>query len=451
MSYKSHKQYKDSGIEWIGKIPNSWKVLKMGRVIKVLTDYTANGSFGDLAKNVKYLDEVDYARLIRLVDLRDNLKNKGVYVSQKSYQYLKKSSLLGGEYLIANVGANAGHVCLMPNVDYPCTLAPNMMLVKFKKDVLNEFMFYASNSFYLQHQMKIKSSQSSAQPKLNKEDIRSIYIALPSIEEQKLISIFLNNKCSQIDGIILKKREQVETLKQYRQSLINQTITRGLKSNIKKIKGKVEWLAEVPEHWQIMKLKYLFSIKKIIKNDKKPTVLSLTQRGLKIKDLENNEGQHAADYSKYQEVKRNDFVMNSMDLLTGFVDCSEYEGVTSPDYRVFVQRDSTQCHRYFLYYFQMCYWNKIFYGHGQGVSNFGRWRLQTDVFKEFPVPVPPISEQYEIVEFLNEKVNEIEKVISEIGNMVDLLQKYKQSLIYEAVTGKVDVRNYDESELEVKM
>ena len=87
------QEIKDSGIEWVRKIPIGWKVARLKDVIQMLTDYTANGSFGDLAKNVQYLDYEDYARLIRLTDLRENLENSGVYVSEYSYDYLEKSSL----------------------------------------------------------------------------------------------------------------------------------------------------------------------------------------------------------------------------------------------------------------------------------------------------------------------------------------------------------------------
>ncbi|NRG47718.1 restriction endonuclease subunit S [Bacillus sp. CRN 9] len=204
----------------------------------------------------------------------------------------------------------------------------------------------------------------------------------------------------------------------------------------------VEWIGEIPEHWNILKMKYKFEIKKVIKPTENPNVLSMTQRGIKIKDLNDLGGQHALNYDKYQEVNVGDFVMNSMDLLTGFVDYSNIEGVTSPDYRVFRFITNTDSHDYYLRYFQVCYWNKIFYGHGQGVSNLGRWRLQADVFKEFPIPEPPYEEQIEIGHYIDEKVELINDLIEEIKNNIIHLKEYRKSLIYEVVTGKIDVRDY---------
>ena len=117
---------KPSGIELLEEIPEHWEKVLCKRLLTTLTDYTANGSFGDLAKNVSYLDS-GYARIVRLTDLRTNLSNKGVYVSEHAYNYLRKSALFGGEFLIANVGAYSGYACIMPNVEYPVTLAPNIV------------------------------------------------------------------------------------------------------------------------------------------------------------------------------------------------------------------------------------------------------------------------------------------------------------------------------------
>ena len=132
--------------------------------------------------------------------------------------------------------------------------------------------------------------------------------------------------------------------------------------------------------------------------------------------------------------------MNHMDLLTGWVDVSEYNGVTSPDYRVFnFISEKGYSRRYYLYLMQMCYMNRIFYGLGQGVSNFGRWRLQAEKFLNFTIPVPPIEEQEEIAQYLDVKCGEIDKIITEKEALVSELENYKKSLIYEYVTGKKEV------------
>lgn len=153
----------------------------------------------------------------------------------------------------------------------------------------------------------------------------------------------------------------------------------------------VEWLGEVPEGWDIRKIRRLCEIKKRVVGELGYDVLSITQQGLKIRDIDCNDGQLSMDYSKYQLVEIGDFAMNHMDLLTGYVDISTGLGVTSPDYRVFSIRDQTVCHdRYVLYLFQMGYKNRIFYAFGQGSSQLGRWRLPTEQFNELTFPVPPL-------------------------------------------------------------
>ncbi len=163
-------EMKDSGVEWIGMIPKHWEVLSFRHVINVLTDYTANGSFGDLAANVKYLDTKDYARLVRLTDLRNGFdEERGVWVSQYSYGYLSKSELHGGELLIANVGAYSGLPWVMPKVNFRATLAPNMFMLKLNdKDVEVKYIYYLlSSSAYFEHLQMVASA--TAQPKLNKK------------------------------------------------------------------------------------------------------------------------------------------------------------------------------------------------------------------------------------------------------------------------------------------
>jgi len=125
---QAYDKYKDSGIEWLGEIPEHWVISNCRYYLNILTDYTANGSFGDLAKNVNYSDYVGYSRVIRLTDLRENLNNSGIYVDEHAHTYLKKSQLVGGEILIANVGAYAGFAIKMPYIPYKATLGPNMFL-----------------------------------------------------------------------------------------------------------------------------------------------------------------------------------------------------------------------------------------------------------------------------------------------------------------------------------
>lgn len=175
----------------------------------------------------------------------------------------------------------------------------------------------------------------------------------------------------------------------------------------------VQWIGEIPEHWEVNQFRRLFEIKKEIANSLEFEVLSVTQQGLKVKDIESNEGQMASDYSKYQIVNIGDFVMNSMDLLTGYVGCANRKGVTSPDYKSFKVRNNAEIdNQYYLSIFQLCYKARIFYNMGRGVSNKGRWRLPSENLNRFSLPHPPISEQHTIAAYLKDKTLKIDQYVA---------------------------------------
>jgi type I restriction enzyme, S subunit len=196
----------------------------------------------------------------------------------------------------------------------------------------------------------------------------------------------------------------------------------------------VDWLGEIPSHWEVIRLKYIFTILKRIVGELGHNVLSITQTGIKVKDTESGEGQLSMDYSKYQIVKKGDYAMNHMDLLTGYVDISKYDGVISPDYRVFELTDSNSFKSYMLLLLQLGYRSKIFYAHGQGVSMLGRWRFPAESFNAFIFPIPPKEEQTAISAFLDRKTALIDQAIDIKQKQIELLKERRQILIHKAVT-----------------
>ena len=197
----------------------------------------------------------------------------------------------------------------------------------------------------------------------------------------------------------------------------------------------VEWLGEVPEHWDTRRIRTLFEIKKRIAGNLGFDVFSVTQNGIKVKDIESNEGQLSMDYSKYQLVEVGDFAMNLMDLITGGADIAMSRGVTSPDYRVCSLRDPAVFHdRYFIYLFQKMYREKIFFHLGQGSSQLGRWRLPRDEFNNFIFPAPSYPEQTHIAAFLDRETAKIDALVSEQRRLIELLKEKRQAVISHAVT-----------------
>lgn len=200
----------------------------------------------------------------------------------------------------------------------------------------------------------------------------------------------------------------------------------------------VEWMGGIPVEWEMRKVKYLFEIRKRIAGDIGYDVLSITQSGIKIKDIMSGQGQLSMDYSKYQFVYVGDFAMNHMDLLTGGVDISNWCGVTSPDYRVFALVDNNSCDRYFLYLLRVGYYRRIFFSLGHGSAQAGRWRLPQNQFNNFKLPIPPFSEQRKIASFLDRKTQQIDELIRIKERKIELLGEQRTALINQAVTKGLD-------------
>ena len=194
------------------------------------------------------------------------------------------------------------------------------------------------------------------------------------------------------------------------------------------------WYGALPKRWEERTVKSLFRIRKDIAGSEDYSVLSITQRGIKIKDIGSYQGQMAQSYAKYQFVNIGDFAMNHMDLLTGWVDCAKVFGVTSPDYRVFVLDDKRQNSDYLLKILQLCYTQRIFYAFGRGAASEGRWRLPRKEFMNFMLPLPPRDEQDQVVRYLDWKVSQINKLLGAKRQQIELLGEQKRAVINEAVT-----------------
>ena len=333
-----------------------------------------------------------------------------------------------------------GNIAIMNDLSSKVGMGSSELFV-FRASRINvRYLFYwLRNDIFIQSACSTMTGTGGLK-RVSPTFVKNCYIHLPNEEEQKAIADFLDRRCAEIDAVIEQTKITIEEYKKLKQSVITEAVTKGIRGNRPmKDSGNI-WYGCIPMEWDIRKLKYVFTIKKDIAGKEGYTVLSITQKGVVPKNISSNEGQLAENYSNYQLVAVGDFAMNHMDLLTGWVDISQYEGVTSPDYRVFVLNDTiNNCKQYYLYLMQMCYSNRIFYGLGQGVSGMGRWRLQADKFLNFTIPIPPTQEQQEIANYLDQKCVEIDVLVTKKEQIVVELEAYKKSLIYEVVTGKRSV------------
>lgn len=441
--YCEYPEYKDSGVEWLKALPIGWFISDLRRGISFLTDFEANGSFSDVKANVDLEAEEKYAWYLRATDLQNNrigIVGSNRTIDEKAYKFLKKTPLFGGELLVAKRG-EIGKVYLVPKLNCKATLAPNLYLIRLNKILLPKFALYWFLSDFGKPQLEL-ANKSTTIGALYKDDVRACQTVYPTYEEQQKIANFLDHETAKIDSLIAKQEKLIELLKEKRQAVISHAVTRGLNPDTAMKDSGVEWLGEVPVHWELKKFKYLFKIRKRIAGELGHDILSITQKGIKVKDISSGDGQLSMDYSKYQLVYKGDFAMNHMDLLTGFVDISKYDGVTSPDYRAFTLEHKESSPEYYLNILQMGYLDKLFYPLGQGAAHIGRWRLPTEAFNEFVAPCPPKNEQIEITNFISETFNKIDDLLEKATKAVSLMKERKTALISAAVTGKIDVRDW---------
>lgn len=217
---------KDSGVEWIGEIPEHWEIKKFKRGIEFLTDYEANGSFQDNKENVSLDTGEPYAWYVRATDLenkRYGLVEGNRYCDHDTYEYLSKTKLYGGELLIAKRG-EIGKVYLMPKVQSLSTLAPNLYLIRLNNKLDPTFAYYWFISVYGNKEL-VNANKSTTIGALYKDDVKECLCVFSDTEEQKQIAKFLKQKTDEVNLVIEQVKKQIEKLKEYRQSLIYEAIT----------------------------------------------------------------------------------------------------------------------------------------------------------------------------------------------------------------------------------
>lgn len=417
------REMKDSGIEWIGQIPKGWE-LRRAKTLFTQRNSKGNGIEVLLSPTQKY-GVVPQSQLEGVVQVKEDTDLQMFKTIHKGDFVISLRSFQGGfEYSLYEGVCSPAY-----QVFYPTSPIC---------DTYYRYLFKSQSFISKMNNLTVGIREGK---NIQYVDFANSQIPVPPLAEQERIAAFLDAECAEIDTVLEKTRASIEEYKKLKQAVITQAVTKGIRGDRPMKDSGSVWFEEIPCNWVMKRIKYLFHIKKDIAGKEGYTVLSITQRGIQPKDLSKNEGQIAANYSQYQLLAPGDFAMNHMDLLTGWVDISKYSGVTSPDYRVFVLDDAEKNDSsYYLYLMQMCYFNRIFYGLGQGVSGMGRWRLQADKFLNFPVVVPPVDEQKEIASYLNEKCRGIEVMIAKKQQYLTEIENYKKSLIYEYVTGKKEVK-----------
>ena len=413
----------NSEIDWVPEIPVSWHVMPYKYVFK------------NVELPARENDEIVTCFRDGQVTLRKNRREDGFTVAEQEsgYQHISK-----GDLVVHGMDGFAGSIGISDSDGKatPVLIVMNPLHDECSRYFMYQLRTYADLEVFLATATGIRVRSCS----LNWKKLGNLPAIVPPPKEQRLIADYLDKRCDAIDETRKTIEAEIYALRRLRKATIFKAVTKGLVDTVSMRHSGIEWIGDIPSDWEVRKNKHLFDILKRIAGREGYDVLSVTQHGLRIKDVTSGEGQLADDYSGYQLVYPGDFVMNHMDLLTGWVDCSELHGVTSPDYRVFrPKRDVPVDSRFYKYVFQYCYSGKVFYNLGNGVSGKGRWRLQASAFKNFGMPLPPIEEQRCIADYLDERCAAIDSIIDVRTRQLERLEDYRKALIYAYATGKKEV------------
>ena len=403
---------KDSGIEWIGQIPENWKITKY--------KYFARSGMGETI-------------------LAENLYPVGIPVysatqTDKIFGFVENAnvSLTKGDLVIPARGCSIGCITYIKDIIATCTQTTIYSKVQY---INSKYLYYFGiglKEFWFKY-------DDTAIPQITVKQVQNNIILFPPLSEQQKIADYLDKRCEKIDTAIDNQKQIIEKLKEYKQSLITETVTKGLNPNVKLKDSGIEWIGSIPEHWKIRKLSRLFKERKC-KNTgmKEHNVLSLSYGKIKKRDIENNMGLLPESFETYNIVIPGNIVLRLTDLQndhrslrTGLV---KEVGIITSAY-VTMERimdiDEDYYHK-LLHAFDIM---KGFYNMGDGV----RQSLKFNELNKLLLPQPPLSEQKEIAEYLDKKCNQIDAAIKQKEETISKLEEYKKSLIFECVTGKKEV------------
>ena len=273
---------------------------------------------------------------------------------------------------------------------------------------------------------------------VSRQDLLSFKVLLPTYKEQERIVTFLDSKCAEINALTADLQSEIDTLEVYKQSVIMETVTKGLDKKVSMKSSGIQWIGNIPQHWSVEKVKYHLQ-RHEPRNPGNQQVLSVYREyGVIPKDSrDDNHNVTSEDTSKYKYVKPGNLVINKMKAWQGSMGVSNYEGIVSPAYFIYRFMDKDLVPKYLHYLFRNCY--KDEFRRISGGIREGQWDLSPEAFDNTLILLPTVEEQLAIVDYVDAKTSEIENIIDQKQEQLYVLADYKNSIIYEYVTGKKEV------------
>ncbi len=417
----AYKKYKNSEVEWLGDIPEHWKVVRLKDVCRMQSGF--------------YINANDFQK-----------KGFPIYGGNGFRGYANKYNHNGEYVLIGRQGALCGNI----NYAKGKFWATEHAIVVYEKQKINSFLFGE-----LLRVMNLNQySVSAAQPGLSIDNIRKLKISLPPLTEQQQIADYLDRKTATIDRKIKLLKQKISYYKEYRKALINRIVTKGLNKTVKLKNSGIEWVGEIPEHWEVKRMKELGALttssvnKKIEENEELISLINYTDIYTNIsKEIRNKTSFMKVSAKPKQIIDKN--LISGDVLFTPSSETIEDIGVSSVvmenlyktlySYHILRLRFSQKINNIFKKYM----FNNDFvqYYFSKSAKGTTRKILNLNDFNNLIVFIPPLKEQQEIANYLDTKNKTIDQITENINKQITVLKELRKSLINEVVTGKVKITN----------
>ena len=416
------REMKDSGVEWIGEIPENWKVERLQRHLREINRINNPIETNCILSLNNKTGVIPYEQ-------RDNMGNKKKEdYSQYRIAYPDTLVMNSMNVIIGSVGISHYYGCVSP-------------VYYVLKPIYNTELRYVNYIFQIERFQKELRKYANGimeiRLRISVHDTLRRLVPMPDIKEQCRIANFLDNKCKNIDTVIEKTKMSIEKYKKLKETIVVQTVTRGVEKKRKIKNTKIEWLEKIPFEWEECRIKNV--IFPVIKDvyDEDEIVTCFRDGTVTLRKNRREDGFTISFTEKgYHGVDKGDLVIHGMDAFAGAIGCSDSRGKITPVVHVC---KTTGNNRYFMYFLRSMAYGNILMDLSNGV------RIRSSDYRNFAklgifrIGVPPLEEQNLIVEFLDRKVNEIEKIVEKKQIFCQELEAYKKSLIYEYVTGKKEV------------
>ena len=432
--FKRYDSYKNSGVEWLGEIPSHWEILKLKFIGKIFAGLS-NKKGDDFSKDFTN----DKKPFIPFTNVCNNLKidkNQMQYVKINPYETQNKVREKDIIFLMSSETLEDIGKCSIYLEKEQLYL--NSFCKGFRPNLSRinaEFLNYLLQSKTYRNYFNL-AGRGFTRINIKQEYISNLCAVLPPKSEQEKIASYLDEKIAKIDTAISGKEKFIELLKEQKQIIINDAVTKGLNKNAKFKNSGVEWLGEIPSHWEILANKYIFKLKRNLvgKRSNKYVLLSLTLDGIVKRDLDKG-GKFPVEFDTYQEVKNGDFVFCLFDIeeTPRTIGLSEYDGMITGAYTVFDIRNISK--KYLYYFYLNLDNNKRLKPLYLGLRN----TISKENFFSFKTFIPPKFEQEKIVEYIETKTAKIDKLVNLEQEYIKSLKEYKASLIDSVATGKVRI------------